>query len=403
MNAARNRKKGYTLVEALEARRGLGATDPRDFVYANLGVASYGCLEVNYEKTSQWIYAQAAIYLVEELGIANLILYIDNVAARERLEGLPSWAPDWRLPSSDSTPLRRGKYTQVDYRVNHVFVEGNGSFVMGHIGYTVDTVKITSGTVPPADETHCVNPDYEGAWDAFTTGRSSLGLDFTVQSVLGTMWASWVAWFQGLEGRTAPRSPVDGGFAVFLEQWLSTVMGIAKARKLRDHTEEDIMGWFHGHFKRPGAQSLLTGRRLAITETGKFCVVPSRTRPGDIMGYLATSSMEVIFRSIQIRRRSRVSDAVVQAFQESGRGKLYLPEGIIREWDGEYTQYFDWSIPDDGTVRVEHYRVVGEGLLQRQSLSPARYDYSSVTEDGPWGMDAMGRLKPSDLQVFALH
>lgn len=34
MYAARDLKKGYTLVQALKACRGIGATDPRDLVYA---------------------------------------------------------------------------------------------------------------------------------------------------------------------------------------------------------------------------------------------------------------------------------------------------------------------------------------------------------------------------------
>ncbi|KAF6814485.1 ankyrin and het domain-containing protein [Colletotrichum sojae] len=134
MNAARNRKKGYTLVEALKARRGLGATDPRNLVYANLAVVEDAGLQVNYEKTSQWIYARTAIHIVDKLGMRVLMPHLDEIAG-ERLEGLPSWAPDWRLPSSALMPLPRldtgldtfyDTLDQLGGMFDHVFVQGDG-------------------------------------------------------------------------------------------------------------------------------------------------------------------------------------------------------------------------------------------------------------------------------------
>lgn len=404
MNNAFNRKQGYTLAEALTARRGLGATDPRDFVYANLGVANDGNMSVNYEETSLWIYVQAAKYMVDKLGIGKVMSYVDDIAAEERLQGLPSWAPDWRLPSSDLAPLPHREYSglELDCQTHHVFIDRDGSFVMGHIGYMVDAVKITSGIMRTVDKTHCIHPSYERAWDALYTGNYHAYECDSVPSVLEAMWGSWIQWFQDLEDRKKPGSPLDGGFAAFLKPYLSTLLDKFNRHQSLDIIERDVMGLIHHHFRRPGAESLLTGRRLAITGTGKSCVVPSQTRYGDVVGYLTGSVTEVIFRPVQTPRRSQVTDDVARAFRETGRGFL----GHFRVNESPFV--FKWRIPRNDPVNVVHYRVIGEGLLNRAHCWRIRHRrprdaYDVFSKGDAWALNTICQTSFDGLQVFVLH
>lgn len=78
--------------------------------------------------------------------------------------------------------------------------------------------------MPAADETYCIHLDYERAWEALYTRRYDAYEQNSIRSVLETMWASWVDWFQHLEGQKTPGSPVNGSFAVFFERWLLALL-----------------------------------------------------------------------------------------------------------------------------------------------------------------------------------
>lgn len=158
------------------------------------------------------------------------------------------------------------------------------------------------------------------------------------------------------------------------------------------------MSLVHNHFQGAGPESPLKDRRLAVTDTGKFYIVPSQTRHGDIIGYLAGSAMEVIFRPIQTPHRRQVSTVVLQAFRETGRGYLYQRQPTNHEV-GESRFAFEWSTRDIDPTNVEHYRVIGEGLLE------AGYGWRMHTESSYYTEGTRVQVEAAfgDLHVFALY
>ena len=73
------------------------ATDPRDRIYALLGLRSeYRAMvgKVDYSSTWQSVYTEAARAILQA-GHLQLLGFCHN-APKRRQEGLPSWAPDWR-------------------------------------------------------------------------------------------------------------------------------------------------------------------------------------------------------------------------------------------------------------------------------------------------------------------
>ncbi len=120
-------------IDILQARRGFGASDPRDRVFAHLGIAArlqnktteYN-VQVDYKKSVSEIYTGLAmnairsaqnveiLRFVERISPANKSLNIPRKISRfltkwvspaNRSLKLPSWVPDWPLPISHDPRL----------------------------------------------------------------------------------------------------------------------------------------------------------------------------------------------------------------------------------------------------------------------------------------------------------
>ncbi|KAF4629583.1 hypothetical protein G7Y89_g8567 [Cudoniella acicularis] len=99
---------GDCLLEILASRRGLGATDPRDMIYAHLGVAArleylpdVGTLiPIDYGKTCEQIYEEVALQIISWQMSLTILNHLENSAPENRWKGLPSWAPDWSCPKA---------------------------------------------------------------------------------------------------------------------------------------------------------------------------------------------------------------------------------------------------------------------------------------------------------------
>jgi hypothetical protein len=92
------------LGELVKSRRAFGSTDPRDLVFAHMGVSRDAdtwdkYLEVNYEATCGYIYGQTARYMLERSlmlskALEDIFSHANDVDASEGRPGLPSWASD---------------------------------------------------------------------------------------------------------------------------------------------------------------------------------------------------------------------------------------------------------------------------------------------------------------------
>jgi hypothetical protein len=90
---------GGLLLELLRARSGCALSDPRDMVYAHLGLASKEIrdrVSIDYDKTVAQVYRDIACFYIVETGLYYMLSHVHNVQPEERQ--LPSWIPDWRSP-----------------------------------------------------------------------------------------------------------------------------------------------------------------------------------------------------------------------------------------------------------------------------------------------------------------
>lgn len=77
-------------------------SDPRDKVYGALGLFSHAMLEPDYSLSIEAAYVQSTFQMFKRMG--NLALLSQALGRISLQNGLPSWTPDWRRPSTSTAP-----------------------------------------------------------------------------------------------------------------------------------------------------------------------------------------------------------------------------------------------------------------------------------------------------------
>ena len=104
-----------------------GATDPRDKVYALLGLAIDNHSESiipNYESPVSVVYAESAKDIIIREGNLQVLSYCSGLST-PRDAAIPSWAPDWKSTSYDSSrPLEQSRLPlhQIDRLLRTLYV-----------------------------------------------------------------------------------------------------------------------------------------------------------------------------------------------------------------------------------------------------------------------------------------
>ena len=96
---------GSSLLELLRSRRGCALSDPRDMVYAHLGLASFTTrksVPIDYDKTVVQVYEDIAYLYIEWAGLDTVLSLVDNVQPENRPGYLPSWVTDWSIRSPNT-------------------------------------------------------------------------------------------------------------------------------------------------------------------------------------------------------------------------------------------------------------------------------------------------------------
>jgi hypothetical protein len=98
----RGNRTGNTLLNLLTERRGLGASDARDMIYAHLGLASdYASqkflFDVDYSKSPGEVFTEVAQFFLEMHKDYRILDYLEDRDPASHRRDLASWAPDWTI------------------------------------------------------------------------------------------------------------------------------------------------------------------------------------------------------------------------------------------------------------------------------------------------------------------
>jgi len=164
---------GTYIVNSLQRARRLEASDPRDNVFALLGISTgfdkgHPDTSANYEKTTKRVYADLAAYILETNDSYDLFSYLDN--GSESVQGqrvfeastldLPSWVPNWNRsklgtwhisrslfgtlePEPEAQKLTREQIVRANRRITdnrrNIFAVG---YILGKIQYGASIVRL---------------------------------------------------------------------------------------------------------------------------------------------------------------------------------------------------------------------------------------------------------------------
>ncbi|KAK0672347.1 heterokaryon incompatibility protein-domain-containing protein [Cercophora samala] len=392
------------MLALLKARRGLGATDARDFVFAHMGIASDSWnvarrVPVDYRSSLGHVFARMAFYILETERVETYITLLDEQAAASDKNEIPSWAPDWRIKPSPCAPMYKSN------KLSHarvlstpiLFLEQDN--ILGLVGHSVDIIKDVSVTLPMSstldlegmvryqDTVHKIGALYNSTGGVYYRGDSngqhalvSLGNreeeHLELCKVLFDEWASFLNRLPVTSAHEVPHQHHQ--FIQSIRTWTEGQLG--KPRIFATNESSDLMYVMWTYLHPKATASSLDGRRLATTHRGKLGVVPAKAQKGDRVVNILGSEVALIVRP------ATVGPDDEKRLDEELRTKLNAVQTPPQPGH-KYPQYID-RLPMDGPVTgIEHYAVVG-----------------SCCFDGvdPWAVSQLPK-NSSDLQVYALH
>jgi Heterokaryon incompatibility protein (HET) len=323
MNYARGLNQ--EMIVHLTARRGLGATDPRDFIFAHMFLASdintlIRYVKVDYTQSCAEVFEEAARFLLEEIGPEGPIKFFPDAIKNQtsNIEGLASWAPDWSLPSSGLVSMYYENLTrrlQLNPKCHYAFV--SRPLVLAYVGYQVDIVSDFSFVLPDPSELDIgAREKYQkvaekleilygaGAWwSGDETGQhrhvSLRGKEAQHEELCLSLAEEWLHVMscdllvcpQNLDGT---ETEAHERFLSHLRSWLQARAKEGRIMVGSDSDGMESLMWLY--LRLADYPAVLTGRRLATTQSGKIGVLPKHARVGDIVVFLAGTYVSLLLR-----------------------------------------------------------------------------------------------------------
>ncbi|TVY25852.1 Heterokaryon incompatibility protein 6,OR allele [Lachnellula hyalina] len=283
----------FPLVYLLRSLRKFGATDPRDKVFALLGIASDAKalgLHCDYKKSCEDVYCEVARALIQN-GHYD-ILSLGNLSKGS--VGLPSWSPDWSIKSlrrplqersldRSALPLTAileppfsasGTHRALELSVGSEGVGRMPLFLQGAVLSTVGQL----GTVWGAEGV--------GVWLHDLDRLCSVAKDDTTEGRQKSVWRTAVADQEIRQGKTKPR---------FSKEKLSSVHEALKDKDLRLTRVQTLIESGLGDYYEQ-LQVVAAGRRPLSISSGYYGIGPHETREGDVFVIFLGAQVPYILR-----------------------------------------------------------------------------------------------------------
>jgi hypothetical protein len=406
MHQARDRRIQTDLFHLLISRRGLGATDPRDMIFAHLGVASDvyllgGRVNIDYKQSVERLYEDVARYFIDRIGPETVFFQIDNMGHSPHRHDLASWAPDWSLlPASSESMYRDNRMNVVPLQPKPHYRFLDGYRVLAHIGYEVDIINCVSLGIHKNSQQNSANRVkyqkavedlralYASVGGAYASGDENgqytrISLDrkrAEHQELYHELSSEWLHIMGEEISVLSPPSTSEemnshARFRTEFESWLVSraTQGIIAVGG--DSEGMESLMYTHLHPNTP--PSVLNGRRLACMKSGRVGVVPFHAREGDVITYLAGMPISVVLRPRNNTNLGDLDARIYTAFLENSNEILATKS--------PYLELFMGLIHGERGA-ITHATLVGECYVE-----------------GVIGWSFKNRREHHDFGIYALH
>ncbi|CAG8978448.1 hypothetical protein HYALB_00013275 [Hymenoscyphus albidus] len=383
-----------TLLELVTARRGLGATDPRDLVWAHVGFASDGndgAFQADYKnKSLAEAYNSFAGRQIELNGNYHLLRHVNE--SGKRLSGLASWAPDLREPASTAiyrpmlNPPDAGHQVTAQgasYSGDISLVRISNPPLLAHIGHGKEYIVARSATISLHHPTVLKITRFASRLEALSediTARPMFveinttdlhwqrrGMDFT--KLYRDIYSAWRELIQD-DNILPPRDPEE-------EHRIKYVFECIMYKQYQTpNPKHTIDAWLILCASENFAQiSFFENRALARMSSGELALVSSSSKLGDfVVGILNTEigpmrSGATFWSPFLFRYRE---DDLDQKTCDAVREKISFG-GPRREFKGEESERKD-SLAKLHELPVRHCEYVGPFFVTGNEF----YDNSEV-------------------------
>ncbi|KAE8443981.1 hypothetical protein EG329_001205 [Mollisiaceae sp. DMI_Dod_QoI] len=293
----------------LAARRGFGVSDPRDMIFAHLGMVGHTGIRVDYGRKVEQIYEEFARAQMIATSSLDLLAYVEDVELGKRRPGMPSWVPDWTVQSSSLQPMIEHCYTRKVTPLRdkglHDLLEslnidenlwwGNvttfwfeGSSHLCSFGLSLYQLYDISSVMDDMDD----DPEFENlrTWNSHEDNFGEL-LDYCSKKI-------------GTTVELEPTFDEPRLTGIYPEVYFRT----GEATNYIDSVMENLALRFRlGKNQQP--RSIIDGRKFAITSHG-LALVPASTLPGDMIYIIRGMEMPLVLRKLQHTAPSNLEDCI---------------------------------------------------------------------------------------------
>jgi hypothetical protein len=284
----------FPLIYLMRSLRKFGATDPRDKVFALLGIAGDADalgLRPDYRKSCEEVYTELALTFIRN-GYHDPLSLSDS--SRD-ITDLPSWAPDWSTKSCRH-PLQERSLDRSIHPLTAI-LEPNFSACGSRATLEVPRRDSTIRSMPlllhgavlgTVGQLGMVWEGDVGAWLQDLHRLSYLATD-TIELSEGRqkiVWRTAVADQEIRQGNTKPK---------LSEERISSVHEALKDKDLSLTQVQTMIDAGLGDYYEQ-LQVVAQGRRPLLTSTGYLGIGPNETQPGDVLVILLVAQVPYILR-----------------------------------------------------------------------------------------------------------
>ena len=304
--------RGNNLVDALFMSYRFNCTDPRDKIFAMLGLAQALVLRPDYNSSVEDVYLQTTHFLLVALGNLDILCCVSQPKS---IATLPSWVPDWQAQVVVRRKLGKSRKKEPDARRHQVkFSDNYRSLTVD--GWCVGSIERVADVFPPNKS------GLDVGWNEFVEGTAHAD----GQSYTEIYWRTLLAG-ENLVGTTS-----DEELQSAYEAWRNLINrrpGRGGYKPLTNAAYENEKGT---DFSRAMTENCV-GRRLFTTAEHNLGLGPSEARVEDLVCFLGNTPTPFVLRPKE-SYFELIGESYVHEFVEQGHA---LPRLTRMEDKREFT------------------------------------------------------------------